>query len=91
MATITIEIPKELLEQFDDMEEARRAMFEDFIVSQRQSGKISLGRAAELLGMNYSDFFALLSKRRMSFINATKDELQESYQRLERLMEQQLS
>ena len=83
MATITMEIPEDLLGQFDNLEQARRAMFEDFIIAQRQSGNLSLRRAAELLGMNYSDFFALLSKKGMSFINATKDDLQESYTRCE--------
>ncbi|NUO84259.1 UPF0175 family protein [candidate division KSB1 bacterium] len=89
MATITMEIPEDLLGQFDSMEQARRARFEDLFIAERQSGNISLGRAAELLGMSYSDFFSLLGKKGLSFINAPKDELQESYQRFETLLEQQ--
>ncbi len=91
MATITMEIPEDLLQQFEDVEQARRAMFEDFIIAQRQCGNISMGRAAELLGVSYSDFFSLLGKKGLSFVNAPKNELQESYQRFETLMEQQRS
>jgi predicted HTH domain antitoxin len=88
MATITINVPDEMLESFDSLEQVRETMYEDFIIEQRQRGNISLGRAAELLGISYTEFFDLLGKKGLSFINATPEELNESYQNFEKLMEQ---
>jgi len=88
MATITINVPDEMLESFDSLEQVRETMYEDFIIEQRQRGNISLGRAAELLGISYTEFFDLLGKKGLSFINATPRELNESYQNFEKMMEQ---
>ena len=49
MTTITLEIPEEILNNFNGINEIRRSLYEDFIIAQRQRGNISLGRAAELL------------------------------------------
>jgi len=86
MAMITIEIPDELAEQFNSVDEIRRAVYEDFIIEQRQQGNLSLGQAADLLGITYTEFFDLLGKKGLSFINATSDELNESYRQFERLL-----
>lgn len=86
MTTVTIEIPEEILDQFDNLDDVRRAVFEDFIIVQRQKGNISLGRAAELLGIPYTQFFELLGQKGLSFINATGKELDESYQHFEEVM-----
>ncbi|MGH7599087.1 MAG: UPF0175 family protein [bacterium] len=83
MTTITIEIPDELLDHFDDLNAVRRAVYEDFIIEQRRRGNISLGRAAELLGKSYTEFFELLGQKGLSFINANRKELDESYQHFE--------
>jgi predicted HTH domain antitoxin len=88
MATITIEIPDALVCQFKDMEEIRRTVYEDFIIEQRQQGKLSLGEAAKLLHLTYTEFFELLGKKGLSFINATPEELQESYQSFQQIMRQ---
>ncbi len=88
MATVTIEIPDELAEQFNSVDEIRRTVYEDFIIEQRQRGNLSLGQAAELLGITYTEFFDLLGKKGLSFINATPEELNESYRRFEGIMEQ---
>ncbi len=88
MQTITVEIPEEILENFDSLDEVRKTMYEDFIIVQRQKGNFSLGRAAELLGITYTEFFDLLGRKGLSFVNATNDELDESYRSFERIMEQ---
>jgi predicted HTH domain antitoxin len=80
MATITIEIPDEFANQFASIDEIRRTVYEDFIIEQWQQGKLSLGEAAKLLNLTYVEFFELLGKKGLSFINATPEELQESYQ-----------
>ncbi len=86
MATITIEIPDEIVSQFESIEAISRTVYEDFIIEQRQSGNLSLGEAAQLLGITYAKFFELLKKKGLSFINATADELHESYPTFQHLM-----
>jgi predicted HTH domain antitoxin len=87
MATLTLEIPDELASQFESEEEMRRTVYEDFVIERRQNGALSLGEAAKLLNITYTDFFHLLGQKGLSFINATADELEESYQRFTRIME----
>ena len=87
MATISIEIPDEILESFNNVDEVRKTVYEDFVIEQRQNGNISLGRAAELLGITYTEFFDLIGKKGLSFINAPKEELEDSYQNFEKTME----
>jgi len=87
MATITLEIPDELACQFDTEEDMRRTVYEDFVIEQRQNGALSLGEAAKLLNITYTEFFHLLGQKGLSFINATADELDQSYQRFTRIME----
>ncbi len=87
MATLTLEIPDELASQFESEEEMRRTVYEDFVIERRQNGSLSLGEAAKLLNITYTDFFHLLGQKGLSFINATADELEESYQRFTRIME----
>jgi len=86
MATISIEIPDEILEGFEDLDEARKTIYEDFVIEQRQKGNISLGKAAELLDITYTEFFDLLGKKGLSFINATRNELEASYRNFEKAM-----
>lgn len=83
MATVTVDVPEEILHHFDNLDDVRRTMYEDFIIEQRQRGNLSLSRAAELLGISYSEFFDLLATKGLSFINATAGELEASYQRFE--------
>ena len=87
MATLTLEIPDELACQFDTEEDMRRTVYEDFVIERRQNGSLSLGEAAKLLNITYTEFFHLLGQKGLSFINATVDELDESYQRFTRIME----
>ena len=89
MAAVTIEIPDELAKQFNSTDEMRRTVYEDFIIEQRQQGNLSLSQAAELLGITYTEFFDLLGKKGLSFINARSDELSESYRQFEKFMEQE--
>ena len=88
MPTIAIDIPEDLAETFSTLDELRQTVYEDFIIEQRQQGKISLGRAAELLGITYTELFDLLGKKGLSFINATSQELEASYQHFTHVMRQ---
>ncbi len=86
MATITIEIPDEIVNQYGSLDEIRRTMYENFVIEQRQQGIFSLGEAAKLLNITYAEFFELLGKKGLSFINATSAELEESARQLPRIM-----
>lgn len=88
MAKITVEIPDEIVSQFESIEAIRRTIYEDFIIEQRQNGNLSLGEAAQLLGITYTEIFELLGKKGLSFINSTPDELRESNSSFQNLMEQ---
>ncbi|MDG4597732.1 MAG: UPF0175 family protein [Candidatus Contendobacter sp.] len=88
MTAVTIEIPDELIGSFNSLEEVRRILYEDFIIEMRQSGTISLSRAAELLGLSYHDFFMLLGKKGLFFINASPREITDSYRQFETWMDE---
>jgi predicted HTH domain antitoxin len=88
MATITIEIPDAIAEQYSSLDELRRTMYEDFVIEQRQQGILSLGEAAKLLDMTYAEFFMLLGRKGLSFLNATEEERREHAQHIQRVMEQ---
>lgn len=89
MATVKIEIPDDLIEEFNDIEHLQRVVLEDFVIEQRQCGTISLGRAAELLEISYTEFFDLLGKKGLSFANATPRELEAAQHELEKVLERE--
>ncbi len=86
MTTITMEIPDTIARLFATIEDLRRAMYEDLVIEQRQQGKLTLGEAAKLLGLTYTEFFELLGRKGLSFINATPAEIQEDYRQFQQLM-----
>jgi predicted HTH domain antitoxin len=87
MASVNIDIPDDLIEGFKNLEQVRRTVLEDFIIEQRQSGKLSLGRAAELLELTYGEFFDLLGRKGLSFVNATTLQREEGQRHLEEALE----
>ncbi len=86
MPAVTINVPADIAESFETLDELRRTMYEDFVIEQRQRGNISLGRAAEVLGISYRAFFDLLGEKGLSFINASPQERDESYQHFHQVM-----
>jgi predicted HTH domain antitoxin len=81
MASVNVEIPDDLLANFDSRESISRFLFEDLVIEQRQRGFISLGRAAELLDLYYRQFFALLGSKGLVPIYASPEEIDESWRR----------
>ncbi|MDM8543730.1 UPF0175 family protein [Desulfococcaceae bacterium HSG9] len=79
MLTIAIDIPDDIAENFDTLEDLRLTLYEDFIIEQRQNGKINFGKAAELIEISYTEIFDLLGGQGLSFINSTPQELEQSY------------
>ncbi len=87
MPTITIDIPDDIAETFNTIDDLRKTLYEDFIIEQRQNGKISLGKAADPLGISYTEFFNMLGRKGLSFINATPQKLEESYNEFHHVMD----
>ena len=84
--TVNIPIPDAIAENYATAE-LDKFMFEDIIISEFQKGNLSIRESAELLGLTYEGFMKFLGERRLSFINATKDELEESYKNFESFMQ----
>ncbi len=76
LASITGDIPDDLAANFDPVEAVRRTLIGDFIIEQRQRGVISLGRAAELLGLSYAEFLELLGSKGLGPVNASPEVLE---------------
>jgi len=87
MPAITVETPEDLAADFDTPDAIRQALFEDLVIKQRQQGIISLGKAAELLGLSYLDFLALLGSKGLSPINASPEDLDASWRKFVSLMD----
>jgi len=84
--TISIKIPDTIVENYSTTDELERCIYEDIIISEFQKGNLSIRDSAELLGLTYEGFIEFLGKRKLSFITATKDELEESYRNFENFM-----
>ena len=86
---VTLDVPDELSQNFQSIEVLKRTIYEDFVIEQRQQGTISLSKAAALLNITYAEFFALLSAKGLSFINATPQETDASYADFQAFMSEQ--
>ena len=85
--TINIEIPDTIIENYNTADELERCIFEDIVISEFQKGNLSIRDSAELLSLTYEGFIEFLGQRKLSFINATKAELEESYKDFETFMQ----
>lgn len=81
---INIQIPDAIAENYTTMDELQRGLYEDIIISEFQKGNLSIRDCAELLNLTYEGFMEFLGERNLSFITASKDELEESYANFER-------
>ncbi len=89
LTTIQIRIPEILSESYPKREDMQQSFYEDIIIGEYQKGYLSLREAAELIGVTYEGFMEWLGKRKLSFISATKEELEEDERKFEQLMERQ--
>lgn len=84
MTTLHIDYPEDLLEQTaqtrGDLELLAR---EAFLIRLYDLGKISSGKAAELLDMTRRDFLDLLDKYGVSMFDATQDVAAEAQRAIE--------
>ena len=78
MRQVTLEVPDDAL-RFIGKEpvEFARAVYEAAVVQWFDEGRISQGKASELLGISRGEFFDLLSEHKVSPIQMTPQELRE--------------
>ncbi len=91
LTTIQLPVPDLLSESYKNTEDMEQSFYEDIILGEYQKGLLSIREAAELLGLTYEGFMEWLGKREISFICATKQELEHDYYTFEKFMEQQNS
>jgi phage antirepressor YoqD-like protein len=79
MKTVVVEIPDDVLENYNNIDEVKNAIDEDFVADEYKKGNISIRQGAKMLGLTYEQFMVdFLGERKISFINATKGELIEN-------------
>ena len=77
MPTIEIEIPEEILTNYQDINDVKREIYEDFVADEYKKGNISIRQGAKMLGLTYEEFMVeFLGNRKISFINGTNQELE---------------
>jgi len=88
MQTITITIPQMLSDRYVDITMLQNLMLQNFVVAEYQRGSFSIREASALLNISYNDFIDLLGKYHLSFINADKSEIVNSYNKFNYFMQQ---
>ena len=83
---ISIEIPDSISDNYKNVDEMERSIYENIVISEFQKGNLSIRDSAKILGLTYEGFMEFLGERKISFINATKEELEESYKNFEEFM-----
>lgn len=73
---MTIELPQEILPLFPKRDKALSGRVKELtIVELFREGKLSSGKAAEILGMKRREFIAHLSRQGIPYYDMDKDEL----------------
>lgn len=83
--TITIEVPDQLLELLGSEDEIGREAKRSLILSLVGRGKISRGKAAELLGISLWDMPEFLAEYRIPWFDYTREQLEEDVATLRHL------
>lgn len=85
MKTITIEIPDEIINLLGSEEEAVKEVKEALVLDLVRRGKVSKGKAAELVGISLWDLPDLLAKYRIPWFDYSKEDLQRDLDRLKEI------
>jgi len=85
MKTIEIAIPEELIELLGSQEEAEKKAKEAFTLDLVRRGKISKGKAAELLGKSLWDLPEFLAEYQIPWFNYSKEDLEKDLETLKGL------
>lgn len=77
--TFEVHIPTTLLQFGFDQNEVQRCMCEWMVFSLFTEGRVSSGKAAQLLGITRVEFLALLREHGIAYINYTSNELADEF------------
>lgn len=77
MATLQVTLSKEFLTLLGAKPQASEAAKEFIVLGMYQEGRISGGKAAELLGMTKRGFISFLARKGLNYFQLTPDEWQE--------------
>lgn len=84
-AVLQIHVPTALLDLGWDRNEIQRRLVEGMVISLFTEGRISSGKASQILGISRVEFLALLRERGVAYIDYTPDELAEEFAAVEAL------
>ncbi len=84
---ITIDVPDAIAERYPTWDDLRHSIYESMVISEFQKGFLTMRESAQLLGLTYEEFIDWLGERKLTFINATPQELEESYHDFETFMQ----
>jgi len=77
VSTVQIELPADLTAFLGVRRQATENVKEFVVLGLYQEGRISGGKAAELLGMTKAGFISLLARKRINYFQLTPEELAE--------------
>ena len=77
MNTISIQVPDSVASVFGNPDDAGKSILAAAVVKWFELGRISQGKAAEILGLSRADFLNLLASYRVSAWQYTEQELDE--------------
>jgi predicted HTH domain antitoxin len=83
--TLEIQLPAPLLRLGISREEISHRVTEWLVLSLFVEGRISSGKAGQLLGISRIEFLALLRKHGIAYVDYTEDELADEWQAVARL------
>ncbi len=79
--TVRIQIPDAITENYDSLENLQQGLYEDIVISEFQRGNLSIRECADILQLTYEGFLEFLGERNLSFITASKTDLEKSYEK----------
>lgn len=82
MLTLPINLPREFVALLGTEPQASEAAKEFIVLGLYQEGRISGGKAAELLGLNKRGFVALLARKGIDYFRQTPEEWAEEVETL---------
>jgi len=85
MRIIEIVIPDEIIDLLGSEKEAKKEAKEAFVLDLVRRGKVSKGKAAELIGINLWDLPEFLAKYRIPWFDYSKEDLQKDLDALKEL------
>ena len=85
--TIAINIPDAIAQHYPSPDALQRDLYEDIVIRAYQKGFLTIREGAQLLDLSYEGFVELLGSLGLSFINASSNELSQSYRQFESFMQ----